>query len=99
MRNGKSDEECLFDLAELFKVFGDTTRIRILYALHEQAKCVSELAEQLQLTQSAVSHQLSILKKAKLIKCCRNGKNRTYSLADSHVETILQMGMEHVNEQ
>lgn len=98
MNHDKPNEESLYDLAELFKIFGDTTRIRILYALHEQSKCVSELAEQLQLTQSAVSHQLSTLKKAKLVKYHRNGKNITYSLADSHVETILQMGMEHVNE-
>lgn len=91
-------EDNLFDLAELFKIFGDSTRIRILYALRDGGKCVTELAEALGLTQSAVSHQLSAMKKAKLIRGCRNGKNMTYALADAHVETILEMGMEHINE-
>ena len=92
------DMDELYDLAELFKVFGDSTRIRILFALFEADICVCDLAESLQMTQSAVSHQLKILKQAKLVAGRRDGKQIIYSLADDHVRMIIQMGMEHVRE-
>ena len=91
-------EEQLFDLAELFKVFGDSTRVRILFVLFEAEMCVCDIAQLLGMSQSAISHQLAVLKKAKLVKYRREGKTVFYSLADSHVETILGQGMEHVNE-
>ncbi len=91
-------EEELYDLAELFKVFGDSTRIRILFALHEEEVCVCDLAEALSMTQSAVSHQLRILKQSKLVKSRREGKQIFYSLADDHVHTIIAQGMEHIEE-
>ncbi len=91
------DEE-LFDLAELFKIFGDSTRIRILLVLFESEMCVCGLAELLGMTQSAISHQLQVLKKSKLVKYRREGKTIFYSLADSHVRTILDQGMEHIAE-
>ncbi len=91
-------EEELYDLAELFKVFGDSTRIRILHALIETELCVGDMAQILNLTQSAVSHQLKILKDAKLVKFRREGKIIFYSLDDEHVRTILSMGVEHVEE-
>lgn len=93
------DTEKLYDLAELFKVFGDSTRIRILYALIDGEVCVNDLAESLMMTQSAISHQLKILKQAKLVKNRRDGKTMLYSLADSHVHTILAQGAEHVEEE
>ncbi len=92
------DEEQLMDLAELFKIFGDTTRIRILFALFECEVCVCDLAELLQMTPSAVSHQLSILKRNKLVQSRRDGKSIFYSLADDHVRTIIGQGMEHILE-
>jgi len=91
-------EEELFDLAELFKIFGHSTRIRILYVLFESEMCVCGLAELLGMTQSAISHQLQVLKKSKLVKYRREGKTIFYSLADGHVRTILDQGMEHVAE-
>ena len=91
-------EETLYDLAELFKVFGDSTRIRILFVLFEAEVCVCDLAEALGMTQSAVSHQLRILKQAQLIRARRDGKTIFYSLADDHVATLLRQGMEHVCE-
>lgn len=91
-------EEELYDLAELFKVFGDSTRIRILFVLFEAEVCVCDLAEALQMTQSAVSHQLKILKQAKLVKNRREGKSIFYSLADDHVRTIIGQGLEHIEE-
>ncbi|MCD8130884.1 MAG: metalloregulator ArsR/SmtB family transcription factor [Lachnospiraceae bacterium] len=91
-------EEYLYDLAELFKVFGDTTRIRILYALFVSELCVGDIAQLLNLSQPAVSHQLKILKDAKLVKFRREGKIIFYSLDDDHVRTIISMGMEHVEE-
>lgn len=91
-------EEYLYDLAELFKVFGDSTRIRILYALFESELCVNDIAQLLNLGQSAVSHQLRILKDAKLVKFRREGKSIFYALDDEHVRNILSMGMEHVEE-
>lgn len=91
-------EEVLYDLAELFKVFGDSTRIRILYALIESELCVGDIAQMLNLGQSAVSHQLKLLKDAKLVKFRREGKVIFYALNDDHVRTILNMGMEHIEE-
>ncbi len=91
-------EDRLYDLAELFKVFGDSTRIRILFVLFESEVCVCDLAEALQMTQSAVSHQLKILKQSKLVKSRREGKSVFYSLADGHVRTIIAQGMEHIEE-
>ena len=92
------DVERLYDLAELFKVFGDTTRIRILYALFEAELCVCDIAEILDLTQSAISHQLRVLKQARLVKNRREGKQIYYFLADDHVRTIIGQGMEHIEE-
>jgi ArsR family transcriptional regulator len=92
------DEERLYDLAELFKVFGDTTRIRILYVLLEAEMCVCDIAEILNMTQSAISHQLRVLKQARLVRNRRKGKQIYYSLADDHVRTIIGQGMDHVNE-
>lgn len=91
-------ENELYDLAELFKVFGDSTRIRILFVLFEAEVCVCDLAEALNMTQSAISHQLRILKQSKLVKRRREGKSIFYSLADDHVKTIIAQGMEHVGE-
>ena len=92
------DKETLEQIAELFKGFADLTRVRILSLLGQRELCVGEIAEELELTQSAVSHQLRILKQMHLIKYHREGKNLRYSLADDHVRTILQMGLEHVCE-
>lgn len=92
------DEEILYDLAELFKIFGDSTRIKILYVLFESEMCVCDIAQLLGMSQSAISHQLQVLKKSKLVKYRRKGKTVFYSLADSHVRTILGQGMEHVTE-
>ena len=92
------DEEELYDLAELFKVFGDSTRIRILFVLLEAEVCVCDLAAALNMTQSAVSHQLRILKQSKLVKSRREGKSIFYSLADGHVKTIIDQGREHIEE-
>ena len=91
-------EEQLFDLAELFKVFGDSTRVRILFVLFEAEMCVCDIAQLLGMSQSAISHQLAVLKKSKLVKYRREGKTVFYSLADSHVEAILGQGMEHITE-
>ena len=91
-------EEQLYDLAELFKVFGDSTRIRILFVLFEAEVCVCDLAAALNMTVSAVSHQLKILKQAKLIKSRRDGRSVFYSLADDHVRTIVSQGMAHITE-
>ena len=88
----------LYDQAELFKVFGDSTRIRILFVLFEAEVCVCDLAEVLNMTQSAISHQLRILKQNKLVKSRRDGKSIFYSLADSHVRSIIAQGREHIEE-
>ena len=93
------EETELYDLAELFKVFGDSTRIRILTVLFGEEMCVCDIAEALSMNQSAVSHQLRVLKNAKLIKNRKEGKQVFYSLADDHVSTILAMGLEHIEEQ
>lgn len=92
------DEDELYDLAELFKIFGDSTRIRILYVLFESEVCVCDLAEMLHMNQSAISHQLKILKQAKLVTGRREGKSVIYSLADEHVRTIIDQGREHIEE-
>ena len=92
------DETELYDLAELFKVFGDSTRIRILFVLFEAEVCVCDLAETLHMTQSAISHQLRILKQNKLVKSRREGKSIFYSLADDHVRSIIAPGREHIEE-
>ena len=86
------------DLADLFKVFGDFTRIRILFVLFEAEVCVCDLAEALDMTQSAISHQLKILKQARLVKSRREGKSVFYSLADGHVRTIIAQGRDHIEE-
>lgn len=92
------DEELLYDLADLFKVFADTTRIKILYALMGHNRCVADIAEIVGATQSAVSHQLRTLKQARLVKFQRDGKNVIYSLSDNHVYTMLAQGMTHICE-
>lgn len=91
-------ENELYDLAELFKIFGDSTRIRILFVLFECEVCVYDLAKALSMTQSAVSHQLAILKANRLVKSRREGKHVFYSLADDHVRTIIGQGLEHIAE-
>lgn len=92
-------DETLYDLAELFKIFGDSTRVKILYALLEGELCVCDIAKLMEVTQSAVSHQLRVLKGSKLVKFRREGKTVYYSLADEHVIRILSQGMEHITEQ
>ena len=92
------EETELYDLAELFKVFGDSTRIRILFVLSSAEVCVCDLANVLNMTQSAISHQLRILKQNKLVKSRREGKSVFYSLADGHVRTIIAQGREHIEE-
>ena len=91
-------EEDLYDLADFFKVFADTTRIKILYVLLKQEMCVCDIAQTLEMTQSAISHQLRILKQMDLVKNRREGKTIYYSLADNHIVSILSQGMEHINE-
>lgn len=92
------EEETLYDLAELFKIFGDSTRIRILYVLFESEMCVYDIAQLLSMTQSAISHQLRLLKQARLVKFRREGRTVVYSLSDDHVRTIINQGMAHVEE-
>ena len=92
------EETELYDLAELFKVFGDSTRIRILFVLFEAEVCVCDLAKVLNMTQSAISHQLRFLKQNKLVNSRREGKSVFYSLADGHVRTIIAQGREHIEE-
>ena len=91
-------DEILYDLAELFKVFGDSTRIKIICALFEKELCVGDLSVLLNVSQSAISHQLKILKQAKLVTGRREGKSVIYSLADEHVRTIIDQGREHIEE-
>lgn len=98
LREEMPADEVLYDLAELFKVFGDSTRVKILYALFERELCVQEISDLLSLSQSSVSHQLRILKDAKLVRFRREGKSMYYSLDDDHVRAIISMGMEHVEE-
>ncbi len=91
-------EDELFDLAELFKVFGDSTRIKILYVLLESEMCVCDIAQLLGMNQSAISHQLRVLKQARLVKNRRDGKTVFYSLDDDHVASVIHQGMEHIRE-
>lgn len=91
-------EEVLYDLAELFKVFGDSTRTRILWALDEAEMCVCDIAYLLNMTQSAISHQLRVLKQAKLVKSRREGKIVFYSLEDEHIKQIFELGFIHISE-
>ena len=92
------DDETLIDLAELFKMFGDSTRIKILYVLSEAELCVQDIAQLVGMNQSAISHQLRILKQSRLVRSRREGKQVYYSIADSHVRTIIDQGFDHVNE-
>lgn len=92
------DDEVLYELADLFRVFGDSTRIKILYALHERELCVQEIADALGISQSAISHQLRVLKDSKLVRFRRDGKTVIYALDDDHVRNLLNMGMEHIEE-
>lgn len=91
-------EDRMKDLADFYKVFGEVTRIRILCVLLESEMCVCDLAELLSMTQSAISHQLRVLKQMKLVKNRREGKTIFYSLADSHIQMIINQGMEHITE-
>ncbi len=92
------EDEVLYDLAELFKIFGDSTRVKLLYILSVSEMCVQDLAQLLGVTQSAVSHQLRALKASKLVRYRREGKTVFYALADGHVRTIIDQGLEHVEE-
>ena len=98
VRQELPDEDTLYDLSELFRIFGDSTRIRILYVLFEAEMCVCDIAALLGMTQSAISHQLRALKNARLVKSRREGKIVFYALADDHVKTIIDQGIEHVKE-
>ena len=98
VREELPDDEVLYDLAELFKVFGDSTRIRILYAMFRQEMNVTDLCEALGLSISAISHQLRLLKQAKLVRSRRDGRMVYYMLADEHVKTIIGMAKEHIEE-
>ncbi len=98
VRKQMPDEDDLYDLAELYKVFGDSTRIKILYVLFAAELCVYDIAQLLGMTQSAVSHQLRILKNNKLVKFRREGKTVFYALDDDHVRSILKLGMEHLGD-
>ena len=97
-KNNKPSEIEISDLADLFKVFGDTTRLNILFALFDEKLCVNDIADRLGMTQSAISHQLKMLKQIHLVKGEREGKLIYYSLADDHVRTIIEQGLDHVNE-
>lgn len=97
-RQNMPEEEKLYDLAELFKVFGDSTRIKIIWALFEAEMCVCDITSLLGMSQSAISHQLRVLKQARLVKPRRDGKNMYYSLDDEHIAEIFNHGMNHINE-
>ena len=98
VRGTMPGEDTLYDLTELFRIFADSTRVRILYVLEESEMCVCDLAALLGMTQSAISHQLRALKTARRVKARRDGKTVFYSLADQHVKTILDQGLEHISE-
>lgn len=91
-------EEKICDLADFYKVFGDSSRLKVLWALHQGELCVTHLAEQLSMTAPAVSHQLKILRQSHLVRTRRMGKNIYYTLADDHVQKILELGLEHTEE-
>ena len=97
-KNKMPEDEKLYDLAELFKVFGDTTRIKIIYALFEEEMCVCDIADLLNMTQSAISHQLRVLKQARLVKFRKEGKIVYYSLDDNHINQIFNCGLCHIEE-
>ncbi|WP_299546439.1 metalloregulator ArsR/SmtB family transcription factor [uncultured Helicobacter sp.] len=96
--NNLPKEELLYDLAEFFKIFGDSSRIRILSILREEKLCVNEISHLLQLSPSAISHQLRILRQARLVRYQKIGKEVFYSLDDDHIEKILNQGLEHIKE-
>ena len=98
VRKSMPDEDLICDLGELYKVFGDSTRIKILYVLFQSEMCVCDIAQLLNMTQSAISHQLRILKQSQLVKSRRDGKSVFYSLADDHVYRIINQGFEHIKE-
>ena len=98
MRNGLPDEEKLYELSDFFKIFGDSTRIKILFSIDKGPLCVCEIADVLGMTKSAVSHQLKILRQSNLIRADRKGKNVYYALADSHVRDIIEKALEHIKE-
>lgn len=98
VRENMPQDENLYDLAELFKVFGDTTRIKILYALFASEMCVCDIAFLLNMTQSAISHQLRVLKQARLVKFRKDGKVVFYSLDDEHIKHIFDQGLLHISE-
>ena len=98
VKDSMPSEVTLFDLSELFKIFGDSTRIKILYCLFANEMCVCDIATLLTMSQSAISHQLAVLKRSKLVNARRDGKTVFYSLADDHVRTIIDQGIEHVTE-
>lgn len=98
VRGELPEEDTLYNLTELFRIFGDSTRVRILYVLFEAELCVCDIAALLGMTQSAISHQLRALKNVRLVKARREGKTVFYSLADNHVKTIINQGLEHVKE-
>lgn len=98
LRQHMPDDDMLFDLADFFKIFGDSTRVKILWALSQSELCVGDIADLLSMSQSAISHQLKVLKQSKLVKNRRDGKTILYSLADDHVTSILKQGLEHIKE-
>ena len=98
VRETMPEEETLYDLAEIFKVFGDSTRIKILYVLMCSEMCVCDIAQILNMSQSAISHQLRVLKQSQLVKNRRDGKTIFYSLSDGHIKNILSQGLEHISE-
>ncbi len=98
IEHGMPEEEIMQDLAEFYKVFGDVTRVKILCALFQAESCVCGLAEAIGMTQSAVSHQLRVLKQMKLVKNRKEGKTVYYSLADGHIQSIINQGLEHITE-
>ena len=98
VRQQMPDEDTLYNLTELFHIFGDSTRMRILYVLFASEMCVCDIATLLQMGQSAISHQLRVLKQMRLVKFRRDGRTVFYSLADGHIQTILAQGMEHIQE-
>lgn len=98
VRSKQHDDECYYNLADFFKVFGDSTRVRILSALDIHEMCVCDLANVLNMTKSAVSHQLRVLRQSDLVRARREGKNMIYALADDHVQSIFELAMEHIHE-
>ena len=97
-REGSPTGEMVYDLVELFKVFGDVTRVKIIYAILESEMCVCDIASLLDMTQSAISHQLRVLKKARLVKFRKEGKTVFYSLDDQHIDKIFSFGLDHIKE-